>query len=198
MTEFAKRYGNEPWFIKAQNYLIARRSVIQARLENTFRFVELSKDNGSAFSYEFASILRDAGSVFGSVLDALVKGYKGDPNLKTYFKCYRELLMTYDPDIPRRSVQVRALFPGGLVLPLTALARGKAPSWWEAYNRIKHSEYDNLQSGNMRNAVLAVAALVILEHFMGTFPQDSLWVNIGMVYPEDSIDMSPERILFRD
>jgi len=198
MTEFFQNFKDEIWFAKAWNYLSARRPVIQARLENTFRFVELHKANESTFSYEFASILRDAGSVFGSVLDALVKGHKGDPRLRTNFKCYRELLITYDPDIPRRSVRIRALFPGGLVLPLTALAKDNLPSWWQAYNKVKHSEYDNLQAGNMRNAVLAVAALVILEYFMGIPSHDGFWVNIGIVYPEDSIDMSPERILFRD
>ena len=39
----------------------------------SFRYVECDRDNSYTFSYEFGSILRDIGSIFGSVLDTLVR-----------------------------------------------------------------------------------------------------------------------------
>ena len=200
MNDFAKRYGEEDWFARSRDYLVARRAAIQQRLQTTFRFVELNKENGATFSYEFASILRDSGSVFGSVLDSLVKGRKGDFSVQANFGDYRMLLLDEDPDIYYRTVQVRPLFPRGMLAPLSTLSQANGiPGWWRAYNNVKHSEYENFRDGNMRNAVLSVAALVILEHFLSTLLPDDIWVNIGIVYTDIlSIDMSDERWLFHD
>lgn len=194
--KFISRSQGQEWFAKAADYLMARRSVIQMRLQNTFRFAELCKENGSTFSYEFASILRDSGSVFGSVLDSLVKGRKGDFALRTDIAQYRDFLIAVDPDICRRSVQVRRLFPQGRIVPLSELSQKGGPGWWQAFNNVKHSEYDNLHDGNLRNAVLSVAALVILEHFAGaSLAADNLWMNIGQAH---SINTGAERYLFSD
>lgn len=199
MNDFAKRYGAEDWFTRARDYLVARRAAIQQRLQTTFRFAELNRENGATFSYEFASILGDSGSVFGSVLDSLVKGKKGDFSAQTNIKDYGMLLLDEDPDIHHRTVQVRPLFPRGMLVPLSALSQAnEMPGWWRAYNNVKHSEYENFRDGNMRNAVLSVASLVILEHFTNTLLPDNIWVNIGIAYSDTSIDMSDERRLFHD
>lgn len=199
MNDSVKRYGAEDWFARARDYLVARRAAIQQRLQTTFRFVELNRENSATFSYEFASILRDSGSVFGSVLDLLVKGREGDFNFQTNFGDYRMLLLDEDPDIYRLTVQVRPLFPRGVLVPLQALSQANGvPGWWRAYNNVKHSEYENFRDGNMSNAVLSVAALVILEHFMNTLLPDNIWVNIGIAYSDTSIDMSDEKLLFHD
>lgn len=199
MNNFAKQYESQDWFKKAKAYLLARRSSIQQRLQTTFRFVDLSRENDATFSYEFASILRDSGSVFGSVLDLLTKGKKDDFGIQTNFGDYRELLLSEDVDIHHRTLQVRPLFPSGMLVPLSVLSQPTGtPSWWRAYNNVKHSEYENFRDGNMQQAVLSVAALVILEHFVGVYRADGLWVNIGIVYPDTSIDMSEERRLFHD
>jgi hypothetical protein len=199
MTIFSKRYESQDWFKKAKAYLLARRSTIQQRLQTTFRFVDLSRENCTTFSYEFASILRDSGSVFGSVLDSLTNGTKGNFGIKTDFWDYKKLLLNEDVDIHRRTLQVRPLFPSGMLVPLSALSKPtETPNWWRAYNNVKHSEYENFRDGNLQNAVLSVAALVILEHFVGVSLADGLWVNIGIVYPDTAIDMSEERRLFLD
>ena len=199
MTDFAKRYGSKDWFNEAKDYLVARRAAIQERLSATFRFVDLNRENGSTFSYEFASILRDSGSVFGSVLDSLAKGKKGDFRIQTSFRDYKRLLLDEDPNIHHRTLQVRPLFPNGMLVPLSTLSQSNGISdWWRAYNNAKHSEYQNFRDGNMQNAVLSVAALVILEHFIGVHLPDSLWVNIGIVYSDTTIDMSDERRLFHN
>ena len=191
---------------QTKQYLIARRSVIQHRLVDTFRFVELGKDNGHTFSYEFASILRDAGSAFGSVMDSLVRlasaeENKGKLGRKTKFEDYREWLTAHYVAIERLSVQVRALHPAGLVLPFSSLREEQdPPAWWSAYNKVKHSEYKHFSRGNLENAVLSVAALVLLERVLEVQELqlgDAFWVNIGIVYDEAAIDMSEARVLFR-
>ena len=80
------------------------------------------------------------------------------------------------------------------MVPFEGLDR--APEWWNAHNKVKHQEYDEYRMGNLENCVTAVSALAILGHSMGAFLSDTLFVNVGIVYAENSVDMSDERRLF--
>jgi len=70
-----KHFSKEPWYYDITSYLFQRYSSIEMRLMETFRYVACHPRNKNTFSYEYASILRDAGSVFSSVLDRLVRSY---------------------------------------------------------------------------------------------------------------------------
>ncbi len=102
--------------------------------------------------------------------------------MRTDIRHYQNLLIHVGPDICRRTVRVRGLFPRGVIAPLTLLSQPRGPGWWQAYNRVKHAEYDNSHDGNMRNALLSVAALVILEYFVDIRQEDGLWVDIGNAF----------------
>ncbi|MBN1367036.1 MAG: transposase [Dehalococcoidales bacterium] len=146
---------------------------------------------------EFASLLRDCGSIFSSVMDALVKGSNAITKDRSDFGDYRVYLKKQIPDIHRRTLQVRPRFPAGMIIPFEALQdQTGTPGWWIAYNRIKHSEYDEFRSGNLEHSLTALAAIALLGFFMSWFISDQLFVNVGIVYPERSIDMTPERRLF--
>ena len=171
---------------------------IQNRLTYSLRFVELSTKNGKTYSYEYSSLLRDAGSVFTSVMDSLVKNIK-DTKDNTSFSQYRKLLLEYCPDIFRVTVLVRHLIPNGMVVPFRAFSNPKGiPKWWTSFNNVKHLENLSYLDGNLASTVVALAGLVILEYFIGSIIHDDFWVNIGIKYHDDSIDMSPERRLFID
>ena len=62
------------------------------RLDNTLRYVDLNPKNMSVFSYEFASILRDIGSIFSSICDSYVSGVKNDNKIHTITHFRRFLL----------------------------------------------------------------------------------------------------------
>lgn len=191
------RFEGEEWFSRAKSYWESRFPSVEARLGTALRYVQLRRENRDTFSYEFSSILRDAGSIFGSVADALVRGASAAPKRRYDFPDYRDFLRKEHPDLHRRTVDLRAVFPASVVVPFEELQTKRGiPAWWKAYNDVKHREYDEFRKGNLGNCVTAVCALAVLGALMGTFVSDSLFVNVGIVYKEDSIDLSDERRLF--
>jgi len=197
MTVLSNKFAGQGWFQRATSYLSSRFPPVEERLQNAFRYVELHTDNRATFSYEFASILRDSGSLFSSVADALVAGAKAMTGRRYDFGDYRGFLQGEVPDIYRRTVTLRSCFPAGIVVPFEELQTATGiPVWWHAYNQVKHHEYDEFRMGNLENCVSAVSALALLGHLMGIFISDAMFVNVGIAYPENSVDMSNERRLF--
>jgi len=185
------------WFEAAGSYSSTRFVAVENRFLIASRYVDIHRDNAKTFSYEFGSILRDSGSIFGSMMDALVKEGNTDAKVESNFSDYRVYLKREIPDIHKRTIQVRPRFPTGMIIPFKALQETEGtPEWWNAYNRIKHSEYDEFRSGNLENCLTALSALALMGFFMSWFVSDQLFVNVGIVYPETSIDMSSERRLF--
>ena len=197
MSMLRNKFTNHGWFQLAASYLSSRFLAVEERLQTALRYVELHKDNRDTFSYEFASILRDSGSLFSSVADALVAGTKATTGHKYKFGDYRDFLLSEVPDIFRRTVTLRHCFPGGIVVPFEELrARAGVPAWWHAYNQVKHHEYDDFRKGNLENCVTAISALALLGHLMGVFVSDAMFVNVGIAYSDSSVDVSDERRLF--
>ena len=49
---------------------------------------------------------------------------------------------------------------------------------------------------NLQHCLNAVGALALLGHFLGAVGGDALFVNVGIVYDDNAIDMRPDRRLF--
>lgn len=197
ISGFYQDHHEQAWYIQAFEYLVQRRGFVQKRFAECMQYVEVRAENCDAFSYQFASILRDSGSVFSSVLDAMIKGSGFVTRGQTTIADYKSFLRAQDTTIYLASVHFRSRFPYGLILPLYSLkTRRTNPRWWLAYNNVKHSEYDEYRSGNLGNAATALASLVILETIFGRPSTDEIWTNIGQQYPEDSFDMNTMARLF--
>ena len=197
MTELRNKFINQGWFQRAASYLSSRLPVVEKRLQDALRYVELHRDNRDTFSYEFASILRDSGSLFSSVADALLAGAKATTGRRYDFGDYRDFLLGEVPDISRRTVTFRRCFPAGVVVPFEELQTGPGiPAWWSAYNQVKHHEYEEFRRGNLENCVAVVSGVALLGHLMGVFVSDAMFVNVGIAYSDGSVDMSDERRLF--
>ncbi len=190
------KYGASRWFKETSDYLGQRYQQEEGRMEEAFKFVTLSRDNGSVYSYEFSSILRDTGSSIGSVLDMLIRNTTTKPRKYYNFRDYCLFLSTNIPDIHLRSVSVNSLFPMVLI-PFSALGTTQPkPKWWLAYTKVKHSEVSDCKQANLSNALGSLAALAILGTLLACFIRTRLFVNVGLVYPSGDPAVSSERILF--
>lgn len=200
MFDLAQRYANEEWFIRTTDYWRIRFTAIETRLQGTFQYVDLATGNRNTYSYHFASILRDAGSVFASTLDALLRNVEGQPNTRLYgIKDYRRFLRSQVPDIDKWSVQLQPLFPFGQVVPFKTLRTNKASiAWWDAYNDVKHNEYEAMQKGNLENCINALSALALLGFWLRVFNRDSLFITISQIADRDPYILSVEQPLFPD
>src|ERR687893_435730 len=68
-----RKFNQTDWFGNTLGYGLDRYSAIEKRMIECFRYVACGSSNVNTHSYEFSGIIRDVGSVFGSVLDTLVK-----------------------------------------------------------------------------------------------------------------------------
>jgi len=128
------------------------------RYENTFRYVSPEAGNKQAYSYEYASILRDVCSVFDSVLKETVKQkglcYKG-------MHGHMQFLRTYEPNIEYFPIEFLNN-QTSLLYPFEPDSDG-LPFWWNAGNKVKHFEGRNKEKGSFENVTNALAALTILK-----------------------------------
>jgi len=190
------KFGTNSWFTDAAGQLLTQYSGIEDRMEKSFHFVTLDKDQGNVYSYEFSSILRETGSVFCSVLDVLIRNSTRKPRKHYDFEAYRTFLNTYVPNVHAQVVAVRSVFPMVLI-PFSALdSAGRPPRWWLAYKKVKRCAVANCKEANLANALGSVAALGIMGRHLECFLSTRLFTNIGLEYPPNDPATTKARILY--
>lgn len=177
------KYRDLDWFESANAYCSHQFKIIKGRFDVASRYVGIHTDNRGTFSYEFASILRDCGSVFGSTMDALVKGSGTLTKKQSNIHDYSDFLYSIISNIETQSVQIRPCFPNGVVIPFKASGtKNGIPSWWKGYNEVKHNEHEKFKNGNLENCLTALSALALLGLWGSWFMSDDLFVNVGIQF----------------
>jgi hypothetical protein len=192
ITQFT---DNMESYNKIASYLQERYFSVEERLAQTFRFVSCHSSNRNVFSYEYASILRDVGSIFGSVMEAFVRettSISEKIDIRDYRK-WLEALDINDHGSPDKIAKIHDIsatinYPGRLrvIIPFLPLkVEENRLDWWDAYNAVKHSDMEKFSNGNLINCLSGVASLAILlalsiESFEGKF-----FVQPGIFHTED-------------
>ena len=123
------RFMNVDWFKELIRYNEDRFSHIESLLVDTFRYVQPNLDNGKVYSYEFSSILRDAGGTFSSILDELVKKSKFTTKRKPDIMVFRDFLLKKCIGISKNRIIFIPLSTDYIV-PLKAFSEPKViPDW---------------------------------------------------------------------
>lgn len=187
------KLGKEMWYRDILSYIRRRYDSIESRMIGTFRYVDCHPGNRNTFSYEYASILRDAGSVFGSVMDRLVRETSlGSGQLD--IRDYRRWLTREVKNIHSIAADINYPLAERLLLPFHSLKEEDGRlEWWNAYTDVKHSDIGKFQIGNFENTLNSVAALaILLQLAKPKGVRIRLFPNIGFYYPENYL----QRLLF--
>ena len=162
-----EKHKNEQWSAEVFSYLRLRYTQIESRLMETSRYVEVETHNKFTFSYEYSSLLRDIGSAFSSVMDKFVdktaKKRKDGYNINDYTKFLIKEISNIEKIELRLEYQFRDncyVFPFNSIIK-EKFARNKL-HWWEPYNKIKHSEIDNLSQGCLEHVIYGIGTLAVL------------------------------------
>jgi hypothetical protein len=181
----------------AEEFLNRRRSAIQDRLNTTFRYVTPNHRNSEVFSYELASILRDAYSTFESVCTSTIRSgiAEQQPPGSLNISHYKQLPLQANPRLPSRMIRLDAAFPRDIVCPFIECSKkNKHLRWWRSNTELKHSALEKATSGNLRDAILAVAALAILKiELSGLIEDEAMWSEQHRVL---NPDLESDDILF--
>ncbi len=190
-----KKYSTQSWFNDIVAYLMDRYSSVEERLVESFRYVSCDSKNQDTFSYEYSSILRDSGSIFGSAMDKFLEKTGTIPtNAKTKQYSiidYKKWLVENVPDIPILSIEIRILRNNRYLIPFSALANPATKiCWWDAHNDLKHSDMDYFEKGNLQNAInglASVAGLFILMFDGNPSALVRMYENFGYREPMDEV-----------
>jgi hypothetical protein len=125
------------------------------------RYVELVEANFCTYSVEFAKILLAAGSEADVACRALCgsRAKKRD-NIDQY----RPVLLDQFSGLPTVAVVVPRYQMRRT--PWASWADAVNPEWWGAYNQVKHFRHESYPQANLRNALDALAGLLVLTLYL--------------------------------
>ena len=192
-----KTYKDESWYSSIAEHVTKRYQEIENSMQETFQFVTPDTSNRCCHSPVFSRIIKDVGSTFGSIFKEFIN-YSGKANLyKNNIHGYLKFIKDHTTNIENRSVYFR-LYRKNLLPFRKSNSHDPVPSWWHAYNKVKHEEVSDYREGNLENALNAVAALAIIGVMIATpsFPSTKLFANLGIAYPPNAIDVSDDGLLF--
>lgn len=128
-------------------------------------------ENGSAYSNAFLQILVLAASEFETVSKLLCREIEPSFDEKSNILKITETILTHFPKIGQTLVTSDFLE----INPLDQWHIGKNEKgephvdgldWWDGYNSIKHKRYEFFKEANLKNCVLAVSSLLVLELYL--------------------------------
>lgn len=142
---------------------------IERMLEETRQYVSPSSDNRNTYSDEFTKIILLSCSEIDSILKYLCKIENIEPTNKHYSMVdYEKLLNRHSSikDIGYTPFYNSSLTEKPLVaFPFADLDDNKPYAnlkWWENYQKIKHERIENVELGNLENAVFSLVAYYIV------------------------------------
>jgi hypothetical protein len=171
------------------NYFLA----LERDLEVASRYVEFCDANFHVYSIEFAHLLFASASEVDVIAKLLCEQLS--PNMpRGNINDYRTVLLASLLDFPLTQVSVTRY---GLTLtPWDNWAGQQNPFWWRSYNNVKHERDAHYHEATLKNALNALAALLILtfhhySYLLSSIPGQPL-------PPKDTMQkLQPESTLLR-
>ena len=137
------------------------------RLEKDFiealNYVEFSEDNYATYSVEFERLLLSICSEIDVLCKLLCREIDPAQSPSKFFD-YAAILCGFN-DFTSSKVYFEKT--GIEVTPFFTMTPQNSPSWWQAYNKVKHTrtENKNYKKGNLENVFMSLSALYILNRF---------------------------------
>ena len=148
--------------INYYNYFLS----LEKRFKKISNYVEVDERNSQTFSTEilltFLATCSEFEVVSKELCEIIFPGFKGKYP-KANIDNLVDIIIEHCPDIPSRTIELE-FFEKSLE-PLKGWQRGKHPTWWKAYNKIKHDRSLNYHLANLENLMLSLSALSLINHF---------------------------------
>lgn len=144
--------------IEHWNYFLT----LEEDIDRLSRYLQPTQANFAAYSIEMARILMVAAAEIDVVAKQLCRNIDEKSKAENIIH-YREEIVAHFPQITD-AVVILARF--GLTLkPWGQWKSQDRPSWWRAYNDVKHHRHTNFKDANLENCLNAAAGLFVLLLF---------------------------------
>ena len=162
-------------------------------MSQTSRYVE-PREQEDVFSFEFAKIIILSCTELESVFKAICSEISGSDcgNIGQY----KETILSRFPNIINAEVEIPRY--GQKIKPFAGWNTGHL-FWWDAYNDVKHTRAGSIQQASYRNAVFALAALLIaILYYKEIINADFFTYDEGYLstdYSDTTVVYSPQKKL---
>ena len=184
-----KDHGHECSFLRGKYWYTYQN--LENRLLEISRYIAFDPSNLKTWSENLASLLMLVGSNIDTffkdmrscilsmknkdeiqnVVDVISKKKKKDMTISDYYK-YDSLYQ-----LSKNQVEVPfGLSYLGNISPFKNFKNCESPSWWTAYNKIKHEYYENIKMASLENVINAMGGLLVLNS-LHKCSQKYLWMN---------------------
>lgn len=137
------------------NYFLA----LEEDLDRLSRFVEFTTDNYECYSIELARVLMLASAEVDVVAKQLCEHIASNSTANGINE-YRTIILSAYLSFPTSTVSIPR---HGLALrPWSNWSDGENPTWWRAHNNVKHNRHMHFAEANLKNALNAVGALLLM------------------------------------
>lgn len=124
---------------------------LETQLLRCIEYVPFIEQNKNVFSPKFIPLLTEACSLIESVFRHMTNNEERH-TLKTYVSMFEDRLELEE------ATSLLLVYPLQFLRPFHGW-RTSAPTWWDAYNRLKHDQISNYSAGSYVNAVNALGGL---------------------------------------
>ncbi len=138
------------------NYYLA----LDSDMMQVSRFVEFTKKNFSTYSIELAHLLLATSSEVDVLAKAICQHLDSGRRAEN-INHYRPIITGHIPQLPRQAVRVPRF---SLTMRPWSNSNSKVnPEWWCSYNAVKHHRDAHFADANLKNALNALGALLIVN-----------------------------------
>jgi hypothetical protein len=141
------------------NYFLA----LERDLESASRYVEFCDANYEVYSIEFAHLLFAAASEVDVVAKLLCERFASGLPAENIIQ-YRTHIIASNalPDLLKSEVFIPRY--GVRLTPWVDWKQNSPPIWWTSYNKVKHERDVHFAKATLKNALNALAALLLLTY----------------------------------
>lgn len=134
------------------SFVVSNFEELESRLTECLSFIPFIENNKQVISPKFIPIILEA----CSLIDSVFKTFEGQKGKRHDLKSYTTLV---EPQLCLEEATTIFLNPPLRFLTPFASWTTAVPSWWVAYNKLKHDRLDNYDAATYENAILAMSGL---------------------------------------
>jgi hypothetical protein len=131
--------------------------ILETQFREIYEFLPFDHNDWETYSPKLSSFISDLGPQIIGLLNIICKQLELDPkgdHFGNYFSVLNE----------KKMLEIQSFFVPNVEPYHSPFDFAEVPTWWTAYNKIKHAQPDGEFFGTMKNAILAFGALYILHH----------------------------------
>jgi hypothetical protein len=137
---------------------------------NLKSYISVNEDNYKCFSFELSKILQLSCSEIDSTCRLLCNNIDPENDYLDQNKFsgntdqYSKIILNKYPKIIDTEILVPDLL--SKIKPLKDWKQSNSPSWWKAYNKVKHYRHNCYREANLENAIYALTSLMVLIQYL--------------------------------